>query len=182
MPDHPQPDLWYEAAKKIHRELEPYLPRISIEIIEEKLYDGIYCFPVEQTHSICRKWRTIAETMLLNLNVQEWTGIECWRYGTNPDRHLNPVTIIVEVDKRSTQSFITACQIIRGMLAHYQESRVDILFMKDGKQSLMENPILNSETGSGAVYPGVSMGIHGSSAKSSTLGGIIQLRLPNESE
>ncbi|KAJ5789622.1 uncharacterized protein N7518_006633 [Penicillium psychrosexuale] len=184
MPDVLQPVLWYEAAKKIHRELEPHIPRISVEIIEEKLYDGIYCFPVEQTHSIYRKWRTIAETILMNrsLNIQEWTSIECWRYGTNPDRRLNPVTIIVEVDRRSTESFITASQIIRGMLAYYQESSVDILFMKDGKQSLMENPILNSETCSGAVYPGVSIGIHGSSAGTSTLGGIIQLRLPNESE
>lgn len=114
MPDLPQPDLWYQAAKQIYHGLEPLLPGTSVEIIEEKFYDGLYCFPVEQTHSIHSKWRSIVDTILANLNIQEWTGIECWRYGTNTDRHLNPVTIIVEVDKTSTGSFDTAGQIIRS--------------------------------------------------------------------
>lgn len=48
MPDHPQPGLWYEAAKQIHRDLKPCLPGMSVEIIEEKLYDGLHYFPVER--------------------------------------------------------------------------------------------------------------------------------------
>lgn len=46
------------------------------------------------------KWRTIAKAYL---NIQEWTGLECWQYGTNTAKHLNPVTIIVQVEKSSTQ-------------------------------------------------------------------------------
>ncbi|KAJ9488665.1 hypothetical protein VN97_g4625 [Penicillium thymicola] len=181
MPDHPQADLWYQAAKQIHRDLESRLPGISVEIIEEKLHDGLHCFPVERIHSIYPKWKKIAETILTNLNIQEWTGLECWRYGTNTDGHLNPVTIMVEVDKTSTGSFLTAAQLIRGILAHFRESGVDVLFMKDAKQPLVENPTVHRDACSGAVYPGVSIGIHDSSAGSSTLGGLVQLQLPNES-
>ncbi|KAJ5812953.1 hypothetical protein N7447_009976 [Penicillium robsamsonii] len=181
MPDHPQPDLWYQAAKQIHRDLEPSLPGISVEIIEEKLYDGLHCFPVERTHSIYSKWKKIAETILMNVNIREWTGLECWRYGTNTAGHLNPVTIIVEVDKTSTGSFLTAAQLIRGILAHFSESSADVLFMKDGKQPLVENLTIHRDACSGAVYPGVSIGIHGTSAGTYTLGGLVQLQLPNES-
>jgi hypothetical protein len=35
MPDIPQPDLWYRAAKRIHSDLEPHMQGISVEIIEE---------------------------------------------------------------------------------------------------------------------------------------------------
>jgi hypothetical protein len=181
MPDIPQPDLWYRAAKRIHSDLKPHMQGISVEIIEEKLYDGVYCFPVEQTHSIYPKWKTIAETLLANLDIQEWTGLESWRYGTNTAKHLNPVTIIVQVEKSSTQSFLTTHQIIRGILAHFDEPNVDILFMRDGKQNLVENPVLDLNSCRGAIHPGVSLGIHGSSARTSTLGGFVQLRFSGES-
>ncbi|KAJ5836655.1 hypothetical protein N7447_002681 [Penicillium robsamsonii] len=181
MPDISQPDLWYEAAKQIHRDLEPQLHGISVEMIEEKLYAGAYCFPVEQTHSIYPKWKSIAEIILINLNIEEWTGLECWRYGTNPAKNLNPVTIIVQVEKSSTQSFLTANQTMRGILTYFNESGVDILFMKDGKQNLVENPMLDPNSCRGAIHPGVSLGIHGSSAVTSTLGGFVQLRFSGQS-
>ncbi|KXG45491.1 uncharacterized protein PGRI_040400 [Penicillium griseofulvum] len=180
VPDVPQPDLWYKAVRKIHRDLDPWLHGISVEIIEEKLYNGLYCFPVEQTHSIYSKWETIAKYILSNLNIQEWTSLQCWRYGSNCDRHLNPVTIIVEVLKTSTESFYTAAQTIRGLLEQFHEPNVDILFMKDGKQApVEETKIAHPKACRGAVYSGVSLGIHDSSARTCTLGGLVQIRLPN---
>ncbi|KAJ5920581.1 hypothetical protein N7516_011439 [Penicillium verrucosum] len=38
MPDRPNPDIWYEAARRIQSELEGDLSGISVELIEEKLY------------------------------------------------------------------------------------------------------------------------------------------------
>jgi hypothetical protein len=180
VPDVPQPDLWYQAARKIQSDLDPCLHGISVEIIEEKLYNDLYCFPVEQTHSIYSKWGTIAKSILSSLNIQEWTSLQCWRYGSNRDRHLNTVTIIVEVLKTSTESFHTAAQIIRGVLKQFDEPDVDVLFTKDGKQCpVEETKIAHSKAYRGAIYPGVSLGFHDNSAGTCTLGGLVQIRFPN---
>lgn len=180
MPDHPQPELWYRAARRIYDKLQRRSLRLSVELIEGKLFDGVYCFPVEESHFIYSQWKTIAETILQNSNIQEWSGVSCWRYGTNRDRHLNPVTVIVDVRKDSVGPFITATQLIRGILAHFNQSDVDILFMKDENKYFAEGPNLHPDVSNGAIYPGVSIGIHGTQAGSSTLGGLVQLRFRNE--
>lgn len=181
MPNHSQPELWHRAVRLISSDLERRgHRRMSVELIEHDFWRGTYCFPVERHHSIFPKWRDIVQEILRRSRKIEWTGIDCWRYGTNPRRRDNPVTVIVRVLKSSQNSFTTAARLIHGILATFKEADVDVLFMKDAQKSFVMNPTLPLGVADGSVHPGVSIGIHNSSAGSSTLGGLVQIRFKRE--
>lgn len=171
MPDQPNPDKWYRALRHIQPELAKDTPGICVELIEEKLNRGIYCSPVDREHPIIRKWPSI-----------EWTALECWRYGTDTVRQLNPVNVIVQVRKTSTNSFITAARHLHETLASFDLADVDVLFQRDSNVPLIQNPTLYGDVHAGAIHPGVSLGIHQSSAGTSTLGGLVQLQFSGKTQ
>ncbi|OQE19300.1 hypothetical protein PENFLA_c019G02441 [Penicillium flavigenum] len=172
MPNRPQPELWYQATKKINQLLLRHRHHgISVELIETDLFNGIYCSPIESNHSIFPKWKNIAQEIVARCpNKDDWVGLDCFRYGTNPDRSSNPVTVIIRVRKTCESSFVTAARYVHGILATFDEANVDVLFTKDGTKSFILNPTIPLEATTGSVYPGVSLGIHQSSAGCSTLG------------
>lgn len=182
MPDQPNPDKWYRALLHIQPELAKDIPGICVELIEEKLNRGIYCSPVNRGHPICRKWPSIVDFILSHADFREWTALECWRYGTDTVRQLNPVTVIVQVRKTSTNPFITAARHLHGILAYFDLADVDVLFQRDSNAPLMQNPTLHGDVCAGAVHPGVSIGIHQCSAGTSTLGGFVQLQFSGKTE
>ncbi|OQD75914.1 hypothetical protein PENDEC_c005G04444 [Penicillium decumbens] len=167
------------VAKKIHRALVQSFPSICVELINDGLLDPLRCFPVTRSESIFHKWGDICKAILRQSDISEWTTIECWRYGTSGNPTDNPVTVIVSVLKSSNNRFYTAMQRIRGILAFFKESDVAILFQKDEIKRHIENPILSKEACTMAAQPGISLGIHSSSAGSSTLGGIVELQSPH---
>ncbi|KAJ5788383.1 hypothetical protein N7457_003373 [Penicillium paradoxum] len=182
MPNQPQPELWYRAAKEIDQSLINHRHHgISVEIIETDLFNGIYCSPVESSHSIFLKWKNLAQEIVSRCpNTHDWVGLDCFRYGTNPLRSSNPVTVIIRVRKTCENPFITAARYVHGILVAFGEAAVDVLFMKDATKSFVWNQIVPIEAANGSVYPGVSIGIHRSSAGSSTLGGFVQLRFKGQ--
>lgn len=169
------------VAKEIHRALTPLFPDICVELIDGALLQRCRCFPVTRSESIFHKWEGICKMILSHSDISDWTALECWRYGTSENPTENPVTVVVSVLKRSTRVFHTATRRIRGILAYFNESDVAILFQKDEFKRYVQNPILPKEACTLPAQPGISIGIHSSSAGSSTLGGILQLRsLKNE--
>lgn len=183
MPNYPQPEIWHRAARQIKRDLHRHNHHgLCVELIESDLLRGVYCSPVEIRHTIIPKWPDIVHRILAHANTSEWVGLDCWRYGTNTRKQLNPVTVIVRVAKSSENSFMTAARLIHGILAGFNEGAVDVLFMKDGTKSFVMHPTLPLESVSGSVYPGVSIGIHRTSEGSSTMGGFVQLRFKNDED
>lgn len=185
----PQSALWREAARKIHAKLSPLLPDISVELIDEKLARRPHCYPVEPSHPIIPKWDDICNDILRVCDVCEWTGVACWRYGVEFDLEEfdpedNPVTIIVSVLESAVGPFASSLQQIRDILAEYSVDDVDILFMKNERHSHYEesqpDPVLCPEACSRYVLPGVGIGIQNSSTMISTLGGIVELKFPND--
>ncbi|CRL23847.1 unnamed protein product [Penicillium camemberti] len=128
MPDQPNPDIWYQAVRRIQSELEGDLPGVSVELIEEKLYTKIYCSPVDSTHTILPKWYSIVKHILSHCDTRQWTSLECWRYGTDKVRERNPVTVIVQVRETSRNPLITTARDIHEILTLFNEADVDVLF------------------------------------------------------
>ncbi|KAJ5509277.1 hypothetical protein N7527_011420 [Penicillium freii] len=182
MSDQPNPDKWYRACRHIQLELAKDTPGICVELIEEKLNRGIYCSPVDREHPIIRKWPSIVNFILSHADFREWTALECWRYGTDTERQLYPVTVIVQVRKTSTNPFITPARHLHEILASFDLADVDVLFQRDSNAPLIQNPTLYGDVGAGAIHPGVSLGIHQCSAGTSTLGGLVQLQFSGETE
>ncbi|KAJ5854876.1 hypothetical protein N7534_007419 [Penicillium rubens] len=184
MPNRPQPGSWYRATKEINQLLlRHHHHGISVELIETHLFNGIYCSPVESNHSIFPKWRNLAQEIVARCpNRHEWIGLDCFRYGTNPHRSSNPVTVIIRVRKTCESPFVRAARYVHGILAASGEAEVDVLFTKDGTKSFILNPTIPLEATTGSVYPGVSIGIHQSSADCSTLGGFVQLRFKDQKD
>lgn len=184
MPNLPQPELWYRAAREISQVLlRHHHHGISVEVIETDLFNGIYCSPVESSHSIFPKWKNLAQEIVARCsNKHEWIGLDCFRYGTNSQRCSNPVTVIIRVHNTCETSFVTAARYVHGILAAFGEAEVDVLFTKDETKSFFLDPTIPIEATTGSVYPGVSIGIHQSSAGSSTLGGFVQLRFKDKKD
>lgn len=182
MPNQPNPDIWYRALCHIQPELAKEIPGICVELIEEKLNQGIYCSPVNKGHPIVRKWPSIVYFILSHTDFHEWTALECWRYGTDIVRELNPVTVIVQVRKTSTTAFIAAARHLHGILADFDLADVDVLFQRDSNVPLIQNPTLYRDVCAGAIHPGVSLGIHQCSARTSTFGGLVQLQFSGRTE
>ncbi|KAJ5567632.1 hypothetical protein N7535_006938 [Penicillium sp. DV-2018c] len=97
-------------------------------------------------------------------------------------REHNPVTVIVQVVKTSTNPFTTAARDLHGILALFDQENVDVLFRRDTSKPFMEDCYVPVKACAGAVLPGFSLGIHQCSAGSSTLGGFVQLQFANDSQ
>ncbi|KAJ5544668.1 hypothetical protein N7535_006939 [Penicillium sp. DV-2018c] len=135
-------------------ELQRDAPDVSVELIEQKLCAGIYCSPVERTHPIFPKWPSIVQYIISHCDTREWTALECWRYGTDPVREHNPVTVIVQVVKTSTNSFIAASRDLHDTLALFNQENVDVLFRRDTSKPFMEDCYVPVEACAGAVLLG----------------------------
>ncbi|KXG54559.1 uncharacterized protein PGRI_077030 [Penicillium griseofulvum] len=180
MPDQPNPDIWYRAVRQIHSVLLRDTPDISVELIEQKLCTGIYCYPVNRTHPIFPKWPSIAQCIVSHCDTREWTALECWRYGTDPTREKNPVTVVVQVLETSTYSFIAVARYINIILGLFDQIDVDVLFRRNTSRPFMGNPPVPVEACAGTILPGVSLGMHECSVGSSTLGGLVQVQLDHQ--
>ncbi|KXG53649.1 uncharacterized protein PGRI_006990 [Penicillium griseofulvum] len=182
IPNQPQPELWLRAAKDVHQLLQRHhYDRISVELIETDMFNGIYCLPVESSHSIVPKWENIVHQIMTRYpNKDEWVGLDCFRHGTSTNWSSNPVTVIIRVSKTSEKSFDADARDVHDILAEFGEAGVDVLFMKDATQPYVRAVPFEATTGS--VYPGVSIGIHQSSAACSTLGGFVQLRFKDQTD
>lgn len=166
-------------AKRIQRTLASSFSGISVELITEAARAPFRCFPVTRAASIFHKWGDIVQAILPECDISEWTSVECWHYGTGRSAAENPITVVVGVLKNSRNRFYTSTQRIKGILARFDEGGVHILFQRNEIKRHSEDPLLMSDACTLRVQPGVSLGIHSSSAASSTLGGMVQLRFSN---
>jgi hypothetical protein len=180
MPDQPNPDIWYRAVRRIHSVLLRDTPDISVELIEQKLCTGIYCYPVNRTHPIFPKWPSIAQYIVSHCDTREWTALECWRYGTDPRREKNPVTVVVQVLETSTDSFIAIARYINIILGLFDQTDVDVLFRRNTSRACIGDLPVAVEGCAGTILPGVSLGMHNCPVGSSTLGGLVQLWLDHQ--
>ncbi|KAJ5087448.1 hypothetical protein N7456_011064 [Penicillium angulare] len=185
----PMSSQWRKAAIKIHKILNPQFPGISVEIIDSKLMRRPRYFPVPPGHSIISKWERICNNILEVSDYREWTGISLWRYGVEDSPTLDRLTVIVGVLESSVNLFTDAARRIRGILAMENEKDIDVLFMKNERFCFADEVELTHEVElkfyrpleqemctHRFLLPGVSMGIHNSTAGTSTMGGIVRLR------
>ena len=176
-------DDWRSVAKDLYTLVNLVFPGISIDIIEEDLDKPFFYHPVRQTDTIFRKWDKIRMVILEELEISDWTGLECWRFGTSDDPLENPVTVIASIQKHSSKEHHDDCQKVMDILLRFGEHSVETLFMRD-EHTLYQsrNPQLEEEDCTQHAQPGISIGIHNSSAGSSTLGGLVDLRFPGSQE
>jgi hypothetical protein len=145
MPNNSQPELWCRASREIYQQLQRHRHlELSVELIETDLFNGIYCSPVERSHSITRKWENIAQDIIARCDNRDWTGLDCFRYGTNPQRGSNPVTVIIRVHRGCEEPFTTAARFVHGILVMHGEANVDVIFMKDASKVLCHEPNTSS--------------------------------------
>lgn len=71
-------------GKKVYSYVALIFPSISVEIIEEELNKPFLCHPIRERDSIAPKWDEIRMAILAEVNLEDWTGLECWRPGTRP--------------------------------------------------------------------------------------------------
>lgn len=167
---------WQYVTRRIHSYVATLYEGISVELLDEELDTPVKCFPIRQTDTIFPKWNQIRDTILRELTIWDWSALECWRFGRSDNPLDNPPTIIVSIRKDSERQFRTDMLRIKGILALFGENDVSILFMKDDIKAYTSVPSLPEEACAEEAQPGVSIGIHDSSAGSSTLGGMIELR------
>ncbi|CEJ57254.1 hypothetical protein PMG11_05954 [Penicillium brasilianum] len=170
------------AAREIHYALLESIPSlfISVDIVDSLLATPLRSFPVARTDSIFDKWNDIAHAILNALDTREWVALGCWRYGVGNTGTENPVTVVVNVEKRSTSEWSTESRRIRMILRGFGVTDVDILFRKDEIRRHVEDPELPQAACTKFAQPGVSLGIHSSTAGSSTLGGLVELQFPDQ--
>ncbi|KAF3384915.1 hypothetical protein F1880_001774 [Penicillium rolfsii] len=170
------------AAKEIHYALlnsSPPLP-ICVDIMDTLLATPLRSFPVFRTDSVFDKWDDIVTAILNASDTREWIALGCFRYGVSTIAKENPVTVVVTVQTISTSEWSTALRRIQVILSVFGLTDVDILFRKDKIRRHVENPDLPQTACSKFVQPGVSLGIHSSTAESSTLGGLVELQFPDK--
>ena len=174
---------WRSVAKDLYALVNLVFPGISVDIIEEDLDKPFFYHPVRETDTIFRKWDNIRMTILAELDISDWTGLECWRFGTSDDPLEDPVTVIASIQKHSSKEHHNDCQKIMDVLLQFGEHTVETLFMRD-EHTLYQshNSQLEEEDCTRHAQPGISIGIHKSSAGSSTLGGLVDLRFPGSQE
>lgn len=174
---------WRSVAKDVHTFVNLVFPGISVDIIEEDLNKPFFCHPVREMDTIFRKWDNIRMAILAELDIDDWTGLECWRFGTSDDPLENPVTVIASIQKQSFKEHHNDSQKITNVLLQFGESNVEVLFMRDEHQPhRSRTPQLEEGDCTQHAQPGISIGIHDSSAGSSTLGGLVDLRFPGSQE
>ncbi|KAJ5225630.1 hypothetical protein N7468_006855 [Penicillium chermesinum] len=152
---------------------------VSVDIMDTLLATPCRSFPVARTDSIFGRWNDIVPAILDALDSREWVALGCWRYGVSDTATENPVTVVVSVEKRSMSGWSTAIRRIEMILRGFDVTDVDILFQKDEICRHVENPDLPQAACTKFAQPGISLGIHSSTAGSSTLGGLVELQFPN---
>lgn len=173
---------WRKVSRKIHSFISQFLSGISVEIIDQELDKLPRCSPILVSDSIFDKWPAIRQAILDRSDISEWTGLECWRYGRDSNTQNNPPTIIVSVQKHTAHFFHAAKQHLKTILLEFEEPEVAILFMKDELSLCCERTQVPLEACQGKTIPGVGLSIHDSTANTSTLGGIVELRFEGENE
>lgn len=170
------------AAREIHYTLLNSIPplSVSVDIIDTLLAIPLRSFPVARTDSIFGKWNDIVRAILNALDTREWVALGCCRYGVSDTATENPVTVVVSVEKRSTSMWSVEMRGIKVILRGFGVTDVDILFRKDEIRRHVENPDLPQAACTEFAQPGVSLGIHSSTAGSSTLGGLVELQFPDQ--
>lgn len=170
------------AAREIHYALLNSIPplSVSVDIMDTLLATPLRSFPVARTDSIFGKWNDIVHAILNALDTREWVALGCWRYGVSNTGTENPVTVVVSVETRSTSEWSTEIRRIKVILRGFGVTDVDILFRKDEIRRHVENPDLPQAACTEFAQPGVSLGIHSSTARSSTLGGLVELQFPDQ--
>ncbi|PYI02814.1 hypothetical protein BO78DRAFT_422245 [Aspergillus sclerotiicarbonarius CBS 121057] len=180
---------WRNAAKRIFNEcLARYNPQASVEIISSALSNSPLPFPIEPTDGIFHVWPQVRDTILNELDITEWTGLECWRYGHHRHQEhsdLNPPTIIISIKLDSVRQFDADMQKIVQILIQNEVTDCAVLFMKDEfrRYSYTHHlaPLARLEGFSHQVQPGMSIGIHDDTATSATLGGVVEIQMEGDS-
>lgn len=176
---------WRIAAKALQFRFSDRLPEISVELIHEKLLRRARCHPVPRSHPIFPVWERICYAILTDCDIRLWSGLSCWRYGIEDAATDNPVTVIISLLEEARGPFTTSLQNIKWILNRHHVDNINILFMKD-EIATDDGGFDDHQLKRGAcaqdVQPGVSIGIHHSDAGSSTLGGLIELKLPRDPE
>ncbi|RAK98803.1 uncharacterized protein BO80DRAFT_447165 [Aspergillus ibericus CBS 121593] len=182
-----QDDLkdWRKVSKLIYTNVASRHEGLSVELIDPAMEILPCCSPIQASDNIRLKWPSIRDQILEQMSIWEWTGLSLWRYGRNPDTSRNPVTIIICVRQDSTRTFHTDRRKIWAICAEHGERNVSILFMKDSlqrfcRQDCWSVPQLPLKACVATALPGVSLGIHQSTAGSSTLGGALELRFADQ--
>lgn len=171
----------FNIWRKLTREIHSIFSGFTVEVIDPELEIEPGCFPICKTDGIYEAWDAIRRHILNQFDIFDWTGLECWRYGRCPDPMGNPPTITISIREDSSKLHHTDTQRIRGILAQFGQTDVSILFMKDTPRVHASNRPLPMEACTQLAQPGVSIGIRGK-AGSSTLGGMIELRMPDSQE
>ena len=89
----------------------------TVEVIDLELEIEPACFPICFTGGIYKAWDVICWYILNQLDIFNWTGLECWRYGRCPDLMGNNPTIIIGIREDSPKLHHQHTQRIRGILA-----------------------------------------------------------------
>ncbi|KAF7716165.1 Uncharacterized protein PECH_005441 [Penicillium ucsense] len=167
-------------AKEIYTDLRRSHYNVNVEIIDIIARLPIRSFPVLSSDKIGEDWQRIASEIIEILHSNEWIGIGCSRYGVEETAEENSVTVVIRIQKDSTRDWTSAARSISSLLTFRNIRDTNVLFEKNERFLGAGSPILPSQVIPRAVRPGVSIGIHGSTAGSSTLGGLVDLRWPGK--
>ncbi|CAG8168170.1 unnamed protein product [Penicillium salamii] len=178
------PSNWREAARQIYAIYRPKFRGISVELINEELLRQPLCHPIPRSHPIKPKWEHICERILRDSDIRHWNSIGCWEYGPEREPNENPVTLIVGLLESANGSFTPSVQRIKDILFSEDINDVDILFMISERWTLPNNDfsLLAKSAYDRYIQPGVSIGIEQSSAGSSTLGGLVQIKFRGDDQ
>ena len=103
----------------------------TVEVIDLELEIEPACFPICETDGIYKAWDVICWYILNQLDIFNWTGLECWRYGRCPDLMGNNPTIIIGIREDSPKLHHQHTQKTQGILTQFEQTDISILFMKD---------------------------------------------------
>ncbi|CAG8326252.1 unnamed protein product [Penicillium salamii] len=101
------------------------------KLIHETLLRRPHCHPISKSDPICPIWGRICGQILTDCNIQQWSGVSYWRYGTDDVPDNNPMTVIMSLLESAQGSFAKDLQWIRGILEANELEDIDILFMRD---------------------------------------------------
>ncbi|PYH83705.1 hypothetical protein BO82DRAFT_382206 [Aspergillus uvarum CBS 121591] len=167
---------WRRVARQIHQHVASLHAGVSVELVDPSMEKLPRCSPVQATHRLFAEWPAMREQILHECSIWDWTSLGLWRYGRSPNPADNPITILVAIRYDSVREYHTERNRIEAICARYEARDVSILFLKDELKLCCGVSQVPIEICDAAALPGVSIGIHNSSAGSSTLGGAIQLQ------
>lgn len=87
----------FQIWRNITRHIHSIFNEFSDEIIDPELEIEPRCFPICFSHGIYKEWDVTRQQIVNQLDIFDWTGLECWRYGRCSDPMGNPPTIIIGI-------------------------------------------------------------------------------------